>query len=92
MKRRSFFVVIWLLVAVSWGTNAAIKLAADETVGYAIGVLAVLNAGLAGYYWLSPEPVERPDDPAPRRWYKLAGVAAVTLVGGLGLLAVTVGS
>ena len=91
MKHRSFMTSIQLLVAISIGTNAVANLAAGDTVGYGFAVIAVGYLGVAGYYWLHPTPIERPDDSAPRRWFELAGLAAVVLVVTFGILEVTVG-
>ena len=91
MKRRSFMSGSSVLVAISMGMNAATNLAGGDTVGYWFVIIAVGHIGVAGYYWMHPTPIEQPDDPAPRRWFELAGLCAVTLVVAFGILAVTVG-
>jgi len=92
MKRRSFMSAVWVLVGIAMGTNAAAKLAAGDAVGYGFGIIAVGYLGLASYYLVHSEPIEQPDEPAPRRWFELAGLAGVVLIVSFGILAITVGS
>ena len=86
MKRRSVFVITWLLVAGSMGVNVVTNLAAGDPVGYVFGLVAVGNVTLASIYWFHPEPIERPDEPAPRWWFVLGGLVVLVLLGSTLLL------
>ena len=68
------------------GSESVTNLAAGDVVGYVFGLTAVGNVALAFIYWFHPEPIERPDEPAPRWWFVLAGLVVMGLLGSTLLL------
>jgi hypothetical protein len=64
-----------------------------------VGILAlqrgedvnVVHGGIVGLYWMHPQPIDDPDEPAPDEWFELAGLIAVVLFGAALVLFVVVG-
>jgi len=91
MQRRSFFGLVWASLTVLFGLLAVRPVFDGGAVDLGYGATAVVNGGIAGLYWLYSEPIADPDQPAPRRWFELAGIVLTTLVGSYLLLYVTLG-
>ena len=91
MKRRSFFGLVWASLAVFFGLLAVRPVLDGGAVSLGYGVVTVLYGSLAGFSWIHPQPLDDPDDPAPREWFELTGLIAVVLLGSALLLVVVVG-
>jgi hypothetical protein len=91
MKRRTFFALVWVSLAVVFGLLAVQPIFDDGAVDLGYGLVTVAHGSIAGVYWMHPQPIDDPDEPAPREWFELAGLIAMALLGSTLLLFVVVG-
>ncbi len=91
MNRRLFFVMLWSTLTAIFAGIALVRLLDGGSVSYGFLAVSGLYGSMAGYYRFHPEPVAKPDDPAPRRWFELVGVIAVALLVSAGVVFVAIG-
>ena len=91
MKRRIYSVLIWTCLAGLFGLLAVRPIFDGKAVDLSYSIVTVLHGITAGFYWMHPEPMDDPDEPAPREWFELAGLIAVVLLGSTLLLFVALG-
>jgi len=91
MKRRSFVAATNLFLGIIFAGIAASWICSGDSVGYGYVVVAIIHTAIAGGYQVHPQPMDDPDEPAPREWFELAGLIAVVLLGSGLLLFVVVG-
>ena len=84
MKRRTFSVLGFAVVAAGLGLLAIRPLADGGTVDTDYGFVAAAFGVLAGYYQFYPNPLTKADEPAPDWWFRVTaiGLAVAAVVGG----------
>lgn len=91
MKRRLFFGLVWASLTVWFGLLAARSGFDDVAVTLGYAIVTVLYGILAVYTQFHPQPMDDPDDPAPRHWFELAGLVGATLLVSAAILFVSLG-
>jgi hypothetical protein len=79
MKRATFVAAGFLFLAVQFAGLAVLQATANGATGYGYVAACAMNAIIAALAYHYPENFARGDEPAPRRWFELAGLLAVLL-------------